>query len=232
MNRIEEAKYTPHKVIKVYKQSYHRNYYLEQCNVTVKDGEVIVGPGKPLSKAAIRRIAGAGSETQLDSIMESEIMDPGILNFNPLYHKRYILWYRPQKKKKFRITNTEHELWMPAMIFLVSFDKLYLFSIKSNGRPTLATKLYVAPLLNLSNTYNFCWGSVKVSKDIVNVDEEVKFWEDKIWNSDFAHIGSKCSKREILSIYKELDGTNNRFPKDDLIKLNMTLEDAIKKFKP
>jgi len=233
MRRIDEAPFVPHKIIKVYKQGYHREFYLEQCNVTIdKDGEVIVGPGKPLSKNAVRRIAGTASREKFDSVLKDPIMDPGILSFNPFFHKRFIMWYRPQKKRTFHVRKDEYKLYMPAMLFIVAFDKLYLFSMKSNARPQLSTQLFTAPLFNLSNTFNFCWGSVKLSKDIKNVDEEVRFWEHKIWDSEFAHMGTRCTKNEITKIYKSLNNTNTRFPKSELVNVKMTIEQAIKKFKP
>lgn len=232
MKSINDNPFTPHKIIKVYNQIHTRNYYLEQCDVTVVDGEAIVGPGKPLSKTAVRRIAGSASKEQFNQVLEDPIMDPGILYFNPLFHKRFILWYRPQKRKVFNVRNDEYSLYMPAMLFMVVFDKLYLFSMKSSARPKLGTKLYVAPLLNLSDSTHFCWGSVKVSKNITNIDEEVRFWERNIWKSEFSHVGTKCSNSEIMSIYKKLNKTDARFPKNELLDIEMTLEQAIKQHRP
>lgn len=232
MRNIDESPFVPHKIIKVYKRGYGREYYLEQCSVSVKDKEIVVGPGKPLSKNAVRRIAGAATDEKHDMVLKDAIMDPGILYFNPFFHKRFILWYRRQQAKKFTIRGKEYYVHFPTMLFMVAFDELRIFSMKSNTRPTLTTNVFVAPLMNLSDTTKFCWGSVKLSKDISNVDEEVRFWERKIWHSDFTHVGSKCTETELTTIYNKLNGTNTKFPKDELIDIEMTIEDLIRKYRP
>jgi PRTRC genetic system protein B len=117
---------------------------------------------------------------------------------------------------------------MPAMLYAVVFDKFFLFSLKSNKRPTPASKLFVAPVMNLSESINMCWGSVSTKHDFHTIDEEMSFWEDRLWNSTFAHVGSTATKHEIMGIYENLKKTGKKFPKSELIYANMTLGQFIK----
>lgn len=234
MNQLDKSLFLPNKVIKVYKRNYKEEYYLEIADVICDHGskESILGPARPLAKNTMRRIAGIVSEHTTDRFTKNIILDSGILAFSPHYHERFILWYRPQTEKLLIFRKKKLKVWMPCMLHLMVFDRLYIFAMKSNARPKLQTKLFIAPIMNLSGPYGICWGSVKTQHKIYNIDEEITFWESKLWNSIFAHVGHRCSKTEIMSIYQRCAKNGTKFPKPELISLNMTIHDILKKHLP
>jgi len=234
LTNIKMDPFLPEKVIRVYKRRFNSEYYIEIADVITEIGseEAILGPSRPLSKNTLRRIAGVVNEKETDRFSDKIMLDPGLLAFSPHYHERFILWYRQQEKRTLIFQKKELTLWMPAMIYLVVFDKLYVFAVKSNVRPHMQSKLYIAPIMNLSGPYNICWGSVKTAHKIYHIDKEITFWEGKLWNSVFAHVGHRCSKSEIMSVYNKCATTGAKFPKSELVSLHMTLYDALKKHLP
>jgi len=232
--QISEEPFQPDKVIKVYRRNHKDEYYLEICDVHLKTGskEHVLGPARPLAKDTMRRIAGVASDQTLEPFTKDAFLYSGLLRFSPYYHERHILWHRPQMRKTLTFRKDKLLLWMPAMLFLVVFDKLYVFALKSNNRPTLATKLFIAPIMNLQGAYGICWGSVKTQHKIWNIDEEMWFWEDKLWNSIFAHVGHVCSKTEIMSLYRKLAKSAAKFPKRELISLDMNILNILQEHLP
>ena len=180
----------------------------------------------------MRRIVGTTVDHDIDEFTENMFLDPGILRFNPLYHKRHIMWYRPQMKQEIILKKETMKIWMPAMLFFSVFDKLYLFALKQNTRPTGNTELFIAPIMNLMGADQMCWGSVDTKHKIDEIDKEMAFWEDRLWNSTFAHVGHRCTKSELLSVYKQIKKTGKKFPKGELISLDMDVDDILNKFLP
>lgn len=233
--------FIPHKILKVFKREIDRylgdplhsnEYYIEVCNVKDVNGQVTVLSGVPLTKSAMRRLVGTTSDYDIDSFTEEPLLDPGILRFNPLFHKRHILWYRPQMKHSIIFRKKTMTIWMPAMLFLVVFNNFYVFALKSNARPTMTTELFIAPIMNLSGADQLCWGSVDTANAIPEIDKEIAFWEDKLWNSMFPHVGHRCSKSEIMSVYNKVNKSGSKFPKKELIPLDMDLNDLLEKYLP
>ena len=243
MERTQNKKpFLPEKIIKVYQQAMISNYYLEIADVIhakpkpdgnwPKPDEFHVGAFRPLGKNTIRRIAGAASDHKIEDLTRNAFLDPGLLRFSPFYHNRHILWYRPATQKELVFRKESLKVWMPAMLYFVVFDNLRIFALKSNSRPTLKTQLFIAPIMNLSGPYGICWGSVKVTHEIKEIDTEMQFWEDRLWTSTFAHVGHRCSKSEIMSLYRESAKYNSKFPKKELIRLDMTVLDILQKHLP
>ena len=212
----------------MYQRNGHDEYYIEAHNVLNGKNGYHLGAGRPLSKKAMRRIIGTVAEQKIEKFTKSMLLPETLLQFSPLYHERHIVWYQPQKQYTLIFRKKKMKLWMPAMLYAVVFDQFFLFSLKSNKRPTPASRLYVAPVMNLIDSTKMCWGSVSTKHDLQAIDQEMNFWEDRLWNSAFAHIGSVCSKHEITSIYKDLERSGKKFPKAELIYTNMTLGQFIK----
>ena len=79
--KLNNKDFSPHQIIKVYKREQDYNnigehYYLELCSVNLKKGEYVVGPGKPLTKSAMRRIAGTTTDHDIDEFTEKMLLDP------------------------------------------------------------------------------------------------------------------------------------------------------------
>lgn len=155
-------------------------------------------------------------------------MSQELISFFPTEPFRYICWYNRAQKRKIEIkTNKliELHIFMPATLYYVKNKVLHIFALKSNTRPTLNTELFGMPLPNLNSATTFCWGDVKVKKytKTIFIDEEIKQWERLVWNSQFDtyNIGDK------YALFKELNKTGQRFPKKELVKMNMKLRDLL-----
>lgn len=230
----EEADFTPVKVLKVYSGD-KDSFYIEVHPVYKTKNEYRVGAGVPLTKKTLQKLLGAAMSSDDKSIWwDNPIMPDCLLSFCAEKYKRHIMWWRP--KKIINMTFTEKfslkdgPIHMPAMLFFSHLDKIRIFAMKENKRPTLRTNLYAAPLLNSIAKNELCWGNVSNKvHEIMEIDKEIITWENYIWNSRFSHGGSaKVTKTDIIPIYKRLIGTDKQFPLKELVNEFIFVNDLIK----
>ena len=72
-------------------------------------------------------------------------------------------------------------------------------------------------------------GTVSVDiKNSASVEEFTQAWEDYFFNSYFSHsLSANLTKKNIVSLWKDLIGTDKPFPKEVLKKNNKTLKNLL-----
>ena len=100
------------------------------------------------------------------------------------YKKRFVhpMWFRVGKKLECLLVE-----WTPLLFFANKSNRsLYVFSLSSNSRPTMSTRLYHAPLMNIDETGYLCQGSAKLPHEIslLNLNK----CEETLISSQFTHI--------------------------------------------
>ena len=235
---IDQNKFIPWIVLKVYKQGANSKYYIEIHNVMHRNTKEIgiLGAGRPLQKKTLQRLLGAVNTTEQKSYFEKTLLDPRLLTCEPAKFKRHILWYDVAKPQAMLFTNDiklkDAMYSMPALLYFVHLDKIRIFAMKTgNRRPDLNTKLYIAPLFNQISDGDFCWGSAKTdTSEIEEIDKEMSAWDGFLWNSKFSEHGTVKTERKILDIYKEVKNGKAKFLNKNLVSVELTVGQLLKKY--
>ncbi|MDQ6532126.1 PRTRC system protein B [Flavobacterium sp. LHD-85] len=191
----------------------------------------------PLTVREAEALAGALlTEKQKDTafLQSGGIMKTEILHINPSKDKGAVLWYsKAQSRKLFFVESLGIPSGfgnVPAMLWHATKNSLRVFALAGNSRPSEKTPLYSAPFFNIYEDGKVCMGSVNINiKKSASVEEFTNAWEDYFFNSYFSHLMGKKSpiKGNCVSLWKDLIGTGNLFPKEVLQKNHKTLKNLL-----
>jgi PRTRC genetic system protein B len=229
----EVRNFDPVNILKMYKNP-DKGFYIEIHPVYKQKENYRIGAGKPLTKKTLQKLLGAAMSDDSKNIWwEHPILPECILSFCSEKYKRHILWWRPKTLYQMsfdeRLKLKSGLVSMPALLFFSKLDKIKIFALKENKRPTIKTKLFIAPLLNSIADNELCWGNVSNQiHNIMEIDKEINTWENYIWNSNFSHGGSvKATKHSIIEIYQKIG--HKPFPIRELIDTKLIVNDLIEK---
>jgi PRTRC genetic system protein B len=119
---------------------------------------------------------------------------------------------------------------VPALLWIASKQRLSIYALKSNRKPTEGTPLYHAPFFNVYADGNVCMGTVDVNiKKSASLEEFTAAWETYFFNSYFSHLMQNHSpvQGNCVSLWKKLRKTGEPFPKDVLKKTGRTIKDIL-----
>ena len=172
-------------------------------------------------------------EKNQDFLKPKGILPTHILHINPSENGS-VLWFTKSMKRQLYFTeNLEIPNGMaevPAMLWLANKRNLKIFALSSNLRPTEKTSLFYAPFFNVYEDGNVCMGTVDVNIQNSNsLEEFTKKWEDYFFNSYFSHLMNEHNpiKGNCVSLWKNLVGTDNSFPKEVLKNANRILKNLL-----
>ena len=172
-------------------------------------------------------------EKSQDFLKPKGILPTHILHINPSENGS-VLWFTKSMKRQLYFTeNLEIPNGMaevPAMLWLANKRNLKIFALSSNLRPTEKTSLFYAPFFNVYEDGNVCMGTVDVNiQNSTSLEEFTKKWEDYFFNSYFSHLMNEHNpiKGNCVSLWKNLVGTDNSFPKEVLKNANRILKNLL-----
>lgn len=160
------------------------------------------------------------------------ILPTNILHINPSDNGT-VLWHTKAKKQQLYFVDDlgipNGTAQVPAMLWLASKSSLSVFALANNRRPTEKTPLHYAPFFNIYEKGNVCMGTVSIDiKNSASVEEFIQAWEHYFFNSYFSHsLCSNLTKRNIVSLWKDLVNTDKPFPTEALKKNNKTLKNLL-----
>lgn len=231
---LKEQDFLPVKAIMVYSQKYNSKYYLEIHDVQENNNsEPRLSSGKPLNKSTMKDIIGAVSDDD-ESVFNKGLLNPMILSCEPKKYKRHIIWYSKPGLKYLRfdekrLKHKEGYYSMPGLLYFVIDGEITIYALKGSRRPIIQTKLYHAPLYNLFDG-TMCMGNVKNnSSKIINIDDEITFWENSIWNSQFNSDGNMMLNIPVKDLYKQCYNSKKAFPSKELVDTGKRIYDLIDK---
>jgi PRTRC genetic system protein B len=232
----EKEVFIPTNILTVYSRGSDRAYYIEASDVINKKGKYVPGPGRPITKEVMRNLINTvfDDRSEKKNCLKDNYIGEHILFFVPETHNRRIVWYRKAMQIQMifssKLNIPKAKIWMPAMLFNVSIGHLSIYALTQNKRPTLTTKLYHPPLLNLISENTLCWGGVRTKiPEGITIDDEIKLWEDYLWKSEFSHAGSAPSTRtDILKLLRNIAKTEEKFPLTELKSTGKTLKTILK----
>jgi PRTRC genetic system protein B len=126
--------------------------------------------------------------------------------------------------------------WPRLLIVTNTNGKMAVAALKGNRRPTARTKLYHAPLMNVSSNGAVCTGSASVPLECGV--EDIASWESVMFDTAFSHVNNPATfrldrKKEIttklnLRFWQSLSKQKvESFPNDRLLPMRNSLENFI-----
>lgn len=161
------------------------------------------------------------------------ILPTNILHINPSNDKGSVLWYTKAQQRQLYFVDSlgipNGTAQIPPMLWLANKNSLIVFALASNRRPTAKTPLHHAPFFNIYEKGNVCMGTVSIDiKNSASVEEFIQAWEDYFFNSYFSHsLSGNLTKKNIVSLWKDLINTDKPFPTEILKKNNKTLKNLL-----
>ena len=158
------------------------------------------------------------------------ILSTNILNINPSQNGS-VLWYTQSQErqmyfvKKLEIPNGKAKI--PAMLWFANKERLSVFALTSDKRPTEKTPLY----FNVYEDGSVCMGTVNIHiKNSASVEEFTNAWEDYFFNSYFSHLLDNYNpiKGNCVNLWKKLLETGETFPMGVLKKNGKTLKNILR----
>lgn len=162
------------------------------------------------------------------------IMNPKILQIDPI-HNGMVIWHtKAMSREMFFVEKVEipnGKANVPPMLWVANRNKLSVYALATNRRPTEKTTLYHAPFFNVYTDGTVCMGTVDVRiKKTASLEEFTTAWENYFFNSYFSHLMQDHNpiKGNCVSLWKRLINTNLPFPKEVLTKSSRTLKDLLR----
>lgn len=160
------------------------------------------------------------------------ILPTNILHISPS-EKGTVLWYTKAQQRQLYFVDSlgipNGKAQVPPMLWLASKSSLTVFALASDRRPTEKTPLHYVPFFNIYEKGNVCMGTVSIDiKNSASVEEFIQAWEHYFFNSYFSHsLCSTLTKKNIVTLWKDLVNTNKPFPKEALKKNNKILKNLL-----
>jgi|TARA_R110000868_G_scaffold255767_2_gene512407 PRTRC genetic system protein B len=161
------------------------------------------------------------------------ILPTNILQINPS-EKGTVLWYTKSQQRQLYFVNglsiPNGKAQVPSMLWFANKNSLSVFALASDRRPTEKTLLHYAPFFNVYENGNVCMGTVNIDiQNSASVEEFMQAWESYFFNSYFSHLLGNYNpiKGNCVTFWKDLIGTENPFPKEELKPNNKTLKNLL-----
>ncbi|MDN3384468.1 PRTRC system protein B [Pseudoalteromonas sp. APC 3358] len=201
-------------VVNQYESSTYLTYHDIDTNNKIKDGKFID------IAQAVKALA-----TLNDEPIESECnwIDTDILYSSD----NQLIWYVPAQKRTLWFVASENKFSLkvhtPSFVFALNRNarKLRVFSCKSKSRPTPESKLYNAPLMNVSLDGSLCLGSATLPDNVQSDSKQIRnACESALFDTNFSHVNNSKtfkSKKEVtttghVAFWKKFE-KENREPK-------------------
>ena len=207
--------------------------YVEHFDMDSNGNPVNAHPLTVREANILAKALNTGKEKRKAFLKPEGILATNILHINP-EENGSVLWYSKSKKIKMFFTESleipNGIAEIPALLWYADRNKLIVFALLSDRRPTEKTKLYYAPFFNVYENGNVCMGTVSVNiKSSASVEEFTAAWESYFFDSYFSHLMQNHNpvKGNCVSLWKELICTEKTFPKEVLKKANRTLKNLL-----
>ena len=194
--------------------------------------------GATLHKIKKDNTLGLGSvvsQEKLSTLFESYISSESKIDSKNIINERLLLdtpdnliWYRKRFKATMWFRAKEGVINVDAecspLLFVVNRRRksMRVFALSSNTRPTTNTKLYNAPLMNISGNGDLCLGSAKLPDIINGTEESLSLCEASLIDSQFTHANNDETIRSIrtdgqhIKFWKSQSKKNKRIKASDL----------------
>jgi PRTRC genetic system protein B len=197
-----------------------------------------LGPGTILTPHNQNRVIALLSQRPRNESLE--YIDPCILAFNDTQ----LCWYVSPARRPMTFRLGEKEISMtvpwPGLVFhATTREGLRVAACTGTTRPVLETPLYHAPLMNIDDDGDLCFGNYPVPAQVNHMKRHC--WEDAIFNTRFTHTNQDqtlhedyasedgvVSNTDHFNFWRNLEKTNApSFPEPALNPMHLTVKDWI-----
>lgn len=218
INGTFDATYNPFKALIFYQSSKDESFYVEGYDMDDL-GKPINAHPLTLSESRTLSEALANSDELKQGFLQCRsILPPEVLFINS-DHDGFAVWYTQSRKVSLSFKNElsikDGRANVPALLWKASKDRMSVWALAKDERPTLRTVLYHAPFFNVYQNAEVCMGNVNI--EICNdctLEEFMPLWENYFFNSAFSHLLGDSSpiKINIVQLWQSLIESDKPFP--------------------
>jgi PRTRC genetic system protein B len=205
-----------------------RSFVTRHAVMHHKEGPPMLEPAQPLTLAFLESLARS-----LSGYAPAEILPVSVLAKGD----RMIAWWTPSCRRQMFYENSEGKAAelngrmfpQPPLVWRVENGDLRIRAVSENKRPTLKTKLHVAPFWNLSDDGRVCTGTMRHPDSATAAS--IPDWERGFYESAFTHANvGRLTRRPsgFEGLWSELADKCKPFPVRTLIRLPQTLAEFVR----
>lgn len=198
--------------------------------------------GRPITIEAMKSVS-----KMFDEALK---VKPTILREQVLFSSDDLLvwWTRPMRRLCFfdidwhadkpgreRLQGVSAMLPMPPLVWCLQrtagkgiWQGMKIWALAEDKRPTESTQLHRAPLLNLDDDGQVCWGTGKVPKN--RTQKDIDEWEEAFFSSVFSHYNQSMPFKGsdgYTALADLVEASPETFPAELLIPMKQTLSAAL-----
>ncbi|GAA5089336.1 prokaryotic E2 ligase family D protein [Chryseobacterium ginsengisoli] len=174
------------------------------------------------------------SDDKKPFLKSTGVIGTHILKVDPT-HNGQVIWYsKAQYRDLYFVENLgipNGKAHIPTLLWIADRNRISVFAIKTDRRPTEKTKLCHAPFFNIHSSGSVCMGTVDINiKKTSSLEAFTNLWQEYFFNSYFSHLMHSHNpiKGNLVSLWKNLMENNENFPKDSLKETGLTLKNLLK----
>lgn len=229
------CEYKPKLAITVYAAPGDTDFYLESHDINEK-GQVLAG--RPLEQEHLQGIVDVFFDERKNMSRITGMIPENMLAFDLRPGGNYkMIWWRPAEKRVLHhavsLKIPTGKAWVPAMVYEVDWNELYVYALDKDERPKFPSKLFQAPYFNVNDNGSVCLGNARVKKPVnPSYADIMKYWEDLFWLSEFSHVNGeeKIKSGDLAAFWRKILKSNGRkkwADIDALIATKRTLKNLI-----
>lgn len=231
ITEIFEEVYLPKKALIVFQSNSDSSQYVEAYDMDAKGRPINAHPLSVSEATELAKALDSTKELAKAFLKPKGLLPKNVLHLNPS-ETGSALWYTPPQErqmffvKRLGISNGIAKL--PALLWKAGKRDLRIFALKS--KPEINTPLFHAPFFNLHDDGLVCMGTVSIEiNNQTSLEDFIQSWEHYFFNSNFSHMISDHSpvKDNIVQLWQEQINTQREFPKETLIKSQITIKDLV-----
>jgi PRTRC genetic system protein B len=226
MNEITtNTRLSPRTSIVIYHDDARNNYYLESRDIVKGPSGFEVMAAVPMSSSVLKGVAKAFTKNSGAAMSMGSLIPGHLLYGSNKIGQTSVMWYRPAQKRSLNFSSSlgikgNSAVNIPATLYLVINNKLYIYALMDSSRPSEKTRLYNAPYFNIYQDGNVCLGTAPVGRVKARTYEgEAERFERGFYMAEQNGGNNRDGcKTPLVKLWKQLIKTGQAFPcKGELI---------------
>jgi PRTRC genetic system protein B len=203
-------------------------------DIEVSDETPQLGAGKPMSAHTLRslHLKLRGSHGRRGVLPESVLaLDEETLIWHEPPQIRYLAFRMSDQFPSRSIGTVAGRVPCPGVVFMVRGRDWLVLAYKGKGRPEATTRMFHAPMFNVSQDFRICAGTVKrpASCAVTAIGE----WSRAFFGTFFSHAnyhGVVRLKGDVMGLWREqLKAPSKTFPERVLKDAGLTLGELVER---
>ncbi len=189
-------------------------YFFQEHKVVLKDGKPVLLEGKPLTREAIINLCNQIAPTLSGKLicLGNNVIATSGMNLGP-----DIWWVPPMKRVMFFSKDMgipSKKVPWPGLVLVSHKETLDVYAVKGDIKPTLKSRLYMAPLLNMQGGNSMCIGNSPAP----HKSNDYSGWEKALFDSAFSGDGNdkRIRKGKLVDFLAKLP-FKKAFPNEMLL---------------